>query len=101
MSEGPGDAFFRLTRSLRLSPKRSCQCRQTLDRMNRLGVSGCKRERDVLIQQLRESAKEYGVGDWMIAGLSAWQRGLALKVAWLDPLPDLFDIAVARAEATQ
>lgn len=91
----------RLLTSLRIRSKGKCNCQERLDWMDRIGVEGCKRDRDLLIEQLRDSAKEYGVGDWMIAGLSAWQRGLALKVAWLDPLPDLFDIAVARAEAQQ
>lgn len=94
----PGTELKLILLSLRIRAKKVCNCEETLAWMDRLGVEGCKRDRHLLIPRLRENASQFGVSDWMIAGLSACANGLILSLNPLDPIPGLFDEAIRRSE---
>lgn len=95
----PGTKLKMLLLSLKIRAKGHCDCESIMRDMDRLGVDGCKRDRKLLIERLRENAKEYGIGDWMVAAMGAVGHGLAFSINPLDPIPSLFDEAVRRAES--
>ena len=64
--------------------------------MDTLGVEGCKRDRELLIERIKENAKEYGIWDQLTAGVN-WLAH-PFPVNPLDPVPGLFDEAIRRAE---
>lgn len=93
-----GNAFETVVRSIGINKLGGCGCGSAKGEMNRLGIAGCRRERDRLIDRLRENARRVGWMQKLIAvPLSVW-TGLAFKVNPLDPLPGMFDEAVRITE---
>lgn len=96
---GPGTEFKRIVeQELGIQIPGCSACTNTLRKMNSLGVDGCRQKREELLEELRKNSQKV---DWMkrlLAVPKAVQSGLALKVNWLDPLPDLLDLAIERAE---
>jgi hypothetical protein len=87
-----------VTAELRLSMKQGCSCKSLAARMNRLGPDGCRRERDVLVDNLRHNAKQYTWSDVVKAATMALKTGLAWKIDLLDPYGSLLDEAIRRAK---
>lgn len=98
---GPGTELTKILADLGAKPVTACGCKAKAAAMNRLGVDGCRREREKIVVWL---AKAYHKLDWasaaqaMMAGvISAW----SLKLNPLDPLGSLVDLAIERASATE
>jgi hypothetical protein len=88
----PGHELFHLFRELRIKPKKGCECAALRAEMNRLGVAGCREQREELLARLRDNAALYGLGEWAAAG---WQ---AIKQDKPITLGGLLDLAIERAE---
>lgn len=97
-TSGPGTELKLLLESLGIAEKPNCGCRGLMNEMNRLGMDGCNRERDRLVAALREKREAFGLADTARAAALALSNGLAFRISWFDPMPDLFDLAVTRAE---
>lgn len=65
--------------------------------MNRIGIDGCRRERQVLAGKLAAKAKKRGWGTKLTAAAGAVTSGLAFRINPLDPYGSLIDLAVERA----
>jgi len=100
--EGPGTEFKKITQELGIEMPANCSCNALAQAMNIDGVSGCRERRDSYLVQIRENESKWGwtdkIANYIRAGANAIRTGLASKVNWGDPLPDLFDLAVKRAE---
>lgn len=97
-AEGPGTELKAIIASLGVTPTSTCGCESLANEMNMLGVDGCRRERERLVSALREKREAFGLEDTVKAAALAFANGLAWRINWKDPLPDLFDVAVRRAE---
>lgn len=93
----PGTELNMLLQSLRLRPKKDCECREVMEWMDHIGVEGCKRDRDLLIARINQNAMEYGVWDQLTAGINWMARPFPVNP--LDPVPGLFAEAIRRAES--
>jgi hypothetical protein len=96
-SQGPGTEFEVLAKSLGLNPNEGCGCASIKLRMNHLGVAGCIENRSDLLESLRQNEATFSWLATAIAAGNAARSGLALKISWTDPLPDLLDLAIENA----
>ena len=92
--DGPGSELFRLNADLGIVEKPGCDCRFLQGEMDRVGVVGCREQREQFLKRLRANADKYSWWDYLKAGANAVRLGLATRVNWTDSLPDLFDLAV-------
>lgn len=95
---GPGTELEKLLLSLRLRARATCDCRSVLLWMDTLGVDGCKRDRHLILDRLRENAAMFSTSDWVIAAMSACANGLVFALNPVDPIPRLLEEAIRRAE---
>lgn len=98
---GPGTEFQAIADSVRMEPKAGCTCEALRQRMNALGVAGCREHREELLAELLENYKRYSVWAKIAAATRATFSSLAFVIDPRDPLGSLFDEAVRRAEAKQ
>lgn len=93
--DGPGTEYELLAKEFGVKPVKSCSCTSLKSRMNRLGVHGCRNEREDLIQKLKENYTQLSLADkakaLVTGGLPAWMNPL-------DPVASMFEEAVRRAE---
>lgn len=94
--EGLGTELKILLSSLKIPACAACVERAA--EMNRLGIQGCRDQRDRLIAAIRQEAGERPWGETLRAGALALLTGLAFKLDPFDPIPGLFDEALRRAE---
>jgi hypothetical protein len=75
-----------------------------MQEMDELGVEGCKVNRQRFIDRIEANAHKWGWGKLgsihkvASVGVRSIVNGLAWKVNWLDPFPDLVDEAIRKAE---
>lgn len=96
--DGPGTELKLLLSELGITDKIGCDCESVRREMNRLGVDGCRRERERLLTRLSENARKYGWLAKMKAAGAAVANGMAFRISPTAPLRSLFDLAVSRAE---
>lgn len=96
--EGPGTELKRILSSLGISPSPSCHCGKKMAEMNRRGVEGCRATKDEIAGWLREGQDKWGWASKVKAAALAVTTGIAFKVNWADPFPDLVEEACKRAE---
>lgn len=96
-SYGPGTELTAIIHELKLSE--GCgSCSGKASQMNEWGVQGCRDNFETIVGWLRESEKKPGWKAKVKAAAIAFATGLAFKVNWSDPLPDLITEAIRRAE---
>lgn len=121
--KGPGTELMKILDSIGIKESPTCDCAGKANQMDVWGVSGCKENRDTIIQWIREGQEKWGwkthidiasnlastnAGTptvetptvpprWKLF-LSAVTTGLFLNVNWFDPIPGLVDLAIKNAE---
>lgn len=96
-AKGPGTELARLIKELRL--RKDCSgCAFNAGQMNTWGVQGCRDNFDTIVGWLRESEETLGWVEKIKAAAMAVTSGLAFKINWDDPIPDLINEAIRRAE---
>lgn len=94
---GPGTEYAKLVKSLGFKPTKKCGCAKLMREMDELGVDGCRRDFDRLCGLLQE---KYDAASWperQKAKGMAVLTGLAFKVSWTDPIPDVLNEAIRLA----
>lgn len=96
---GVGSQLWKLNKRLGIGTKNICSnCLNLAITMNKLGPKGCKEHREDLIKLLRKNAKNLGWADYLKAGANALVLGWALKINPKDPISDMLDYAIKKAE---
>lgn len=98
---GPGCHAKRILASLRIQPLPGCDCEGYARQMDEWGVDGCRQHFDEIVAHFREYAALYGWTAKFQAAALAAATGLAFKLNWLDPLPDIIREAIRRAEEAE
>lgn len=96
---GPGTELKAILAGLGFQPKQNCGCEAKAREMDILGVEGCREHRERLLTDIKANAVNWGWDIVRAIPAAVWS-GLAFQVSVLDPIPDVFDIAVDKAEAT-
>ncbi len=98
--QGPGTELRAILYGLgvKTMPK-GCTCNALMHEMNTLGIEGCRREFDRLLTAFQANSNKFGWGTWIKAAALAGFTGVARKVKWSDPFPDLMRLAIEAAEA--
>lgn len=97
-SNGVGSQLWRIFARLGIEHKPDCPCLLLADIMNSLSIDGCEENKTKIVKLLLKNQKKYGWQDYLRAGTKAVVLGWAFKINPLDPLPDLFDMAIALAK---
>lgn len=95
--DGPGTELAGIIKELRQKQSAGCGCAAMRREMNKLGVDGCRQERDRLAGKLRTKLAKLGFSEKVRAALATAMTGIARKINWLDPCPGLIDLAIERA----
>lgn len=95
---GPGTEATLLLKSLDIAPVAGCDCKGFALQMDRWGVAGCREHFEQIVAHFRQYQSKYGWAAKFKAASLAAVTGLAFKLNWLDPLPDLVTEAIRRAE---
>lgn len=88
---GPGAWLLRLFAEINVTPKPECHCSEYAAKMDAWGVEGCRERRAEIISHLKDDAAKYGLGEWAVAGWTAFWQGKPLS------LGGLVDEAIRRA----
>lgn len=113
---GPGTELKKILSSVGIDPGPNCSCRGRMLAMDEMGVQGCRDNFDTIVGWLVESADAWGwnsvvtkkaeegqtilsLADKLTIGWKSLTSGLAFKVNWSNPYPDLVNEAISRAEA--
>ena len=97
-TSGPGSELKVLLLLLGITEKTGCDCNAKSAQMDAWGVAGCRVHRDEIVAWMRDGAKRWGWAARLKAGAHAVTSGLASQINWLDPFPDLVDLAIERAD---
>lgn len=95
---GPGTELKRLIASLGINPSPSCDCNAKARQMDAWGVEGCKKNRDQIVQGIRDNSPRWGWMDKVKAAALAVTKGIAFKLDITDPYGSLVDLAIRIAE---
>lgn len=93
----PGRTLTAIFRLLKI-PNCGCPaCKILAERMDDLGLEGCREHFWELSGILRDRAKKYKRADWIRAAKRAIVTGLAFRILWREPLSVLFRFAIERS----
>jgi len=95
---GPGTELKRLLATLGIAPGPNCQCNKRAREMDAWGVAGCRENKNTIVQWMREGQATWGWMDRITAAARAVHTGLALRISWVDPWPDIIDLCIEQAE---
>lgn len=95
---GPGTELKEILKSIGIEASQNCSCNRRAAEMNVLGVAGCRAKKDEIVGWLREGAPKWSWTAKLSAAAMSVKTGLAMKVNWLDPFPDLVELAITNAE---
>lgn len=100
---GPGEELHALLESIDIYPnqEQTCPCLVRARIMNVWGVDGCRNHFSLIVSWLEKDKDNYGWTTQLKAAANAVKTGLAFKINWLDPFPDLIDEAIRRAEVKE
>lgn len=94
---GPGDAMAELIAELGVREKPACSCQSLQRKMNELGVEGCEKQRDWIVQQLEANAVKWSWLEKLQIAASNVTNPLALSLAFRGNVYHaLLDIAIDR-----
>jgi hypothetical protein len=93
---GPGTALKEFFAMVGIAPETGCACQSLANRMNALGVDGCRREAANIVADIRERAKAYPTETWLKAAALAVANGVILNP--LNPFPGVLALAIRNAE---
>ena len=96
---GPGTELYYMLKSLGIESPPGCACRMRMGQMNAWGSAGCIANRETVLVWLREGQEQWGWKSYLAPASLALLTGLAFKLSWTDPIPDLLDEAIRRATA--
>lgn len=94
----PGSQLWNLLKSIGVKTKPGCTCIALAEKMNRLGVDGCREERPWICEQIRTNLQRYGWGELTVAAVKAIGLGLAWQLDVMDPIGSAVDEAIRLAE---
>lgn len=105
-TSGPGTAMFGLLRELGIKAPKTCDCRKIEERMNNLGVDGCRANIDELAKAMDENQSKWEWSRryfaWAMGGWSyATHPELWGVVNPKNPFPGLIELACRRCEKCQ
>lgn len=86
--------------SIGLSPA-GCRCNERVRLMDGWGTEGCREKKDEIVSWLRDEYKRVGWAAILTAVGKAVSTGLVFRLSVLDPVPDLVDEAIRRAEEVE
>jgi hypothetical protein len=114
---GPGTELKAILASVGINPSPTCDCNAYMRQMDEWGISECVERHAEIVQRLREKADQWGWNNFITKkaegdaethqftlaekikiGWKSITTGIAFKVNWLDPYPDLVEEAIKRAE---
>jgi hypothetical protein len=98
---GPGTELKGIFRRLGFSAKSGCGCEKLRLEMDRLGVTGCRQNFDLLVGKLRKKYHQTTKGERARAAAAALFTGLAFHLDWADPIPSLLRLAIDRAATAE
>lgn len=97
---GVGTALKRLLSVIGINPA-GCRCDERARLMDGWGIEGCREKKDEIVSWLRGEYRKIGWAAVLRSVVSAIATGLAFKLSPLDPVPDLVDEAIRRAEEVE
>lgn len=98
---GPGTELKMILSSLGINPGSSCDCNGKAEQMDRWGVEGCRKNKDMIVQWMKDGQSRWGWRDKVSAATKAITSGLAFKFNPLDPFPGIIEHAIHRAEIVE
>lgn len=100
LAYGPGDAMAEITDELGVGEKTDCSCRWLRRKMNELGVEGCERQREWIVQKLEANAAKWSWLEVLQIAASNATNPLALSIAFRGNIYHaLLDEAIARSKS--
>lgn len=96
--EGPGTEMLQLTNELGIVSPPACGCKSMAATMDRLGVHGCRERITDLRLSVAAGWDAWGWRDKLKAVTAATWKSAGLGVSPTDPVRDLLEIAIERAE---
>lgn len=96
INEPVGTELQNILESLGITDTLGCGCKAMVRRMDKWGIHGCTLNRTPIINQLRKRAKKRGWDEYFTAAQKSLESGLAFRLNWLDPIPDLLTEAMRR-----
>lgn len=96
--EGPGKELHALLHSIGIDMPEACDCRSKMAQMNAWKVQGCRDNFNTIVGWMRDGQTRWSWRDKIAAAAKAVATGLAFKLSWTDPFPDLVNEAIRRAE---
>lgn len=94
---GVGTELTTILSSIGINPS-NCRCKERASLMNGWGLEGCREKKDEIVAWLRGEYKRVGWATVLAAVTKAIATGLAFRLSITDPVPDLVEEAIRRAE---
>ena len=94
---GPGTELKAMLLALGIQSMASCRCQEMAQRMDDLGVQGCREHRAELVEYLRQQVPALATHELALAAIRAVWSGLAIHLSLTDPVGSLLDEAIRRA----
>lgn len=101
LGKGPGTELKKMNSELGINPAENCSCNRLAAEMDWLGVEGCRRQRMMIIQGLKENSVKYKWTDLMMAGIRSATCSFVTKINPLDIFGSMVDEAIRRAEQNE
>jgi hypothetical protein len=105
---GPGTEMKAILSSFNINPAPNCDCNGRMIQMNMWGSRGCRANRDIIVQWLRDGAPRWNWEGGLASSIKTVASGgwksivagakLMFKVSPTDPIPGLVDESIRRAE---
>lgn len=94
---GPGTELKAILAKLNIVPDAKCDCLNFANWMDMIGVAGCKKNRDFIVDHLKVNSDRWGWTSFLAAGWKAFTTGLVFKIGVTDPLAGCVDLAIKQA----
>lgn len=94
---GPGTELKNLLASLGIMQEPICSCQKMADNMDAWGPQGCEEHFAEIVEWMHANKERYSWAKRIEAAANAVKTGLALRINWLDPFPDIVREAIRLA----
>lgn len=101
LNKGPGTELKLMNAELGIKPAENCSCNRLAAEMDWLGVEGCRKNRQKIVEGLKENSTKYKWTDFLMAGLLSATCSFATKIKPFDVYGSLVDEAIKRAEENE
>jgi hypothetical protein len=96
-SGGPGTELYHLLQKIGINAPPGCDCKARMAQMNVWKSTECIKNFDLIVTWMKEGHERWGWKDKLQASALAALTGLAFKISWTDPLPDLITESIRLA----